>query len=187
MVWRRALAALLAAGGLAACGGGGAGDGNRVREENPPAVEAVQARSGALPLEERVTGVVRAENQVGVRPEISAPIVEVLVRSGASVRRGPPLVRLDDGTLQEQLRQAEASVRLEEASAKAARARVAELAAQLTRARQLAAQALVSRLELETLEAQSAAAVANADQADAVPPGTHGRRRSRRPGVNQVN
>ena len=36
--------------------------------EAPP-VEAVQARSGALPLEERLNGVVKARNQVAVRPE----------------------------------------------------------------------------------------------------------------------
>lgn len=132
-----------------------------------PAVEAVQARSGTLPLEERLSGVVRAENQVEIRAEISAPVVEVLVRSGEAVRQGQPLVRLQDDTLRDQLRQAEASVRLEEASAQAALARVAELSAQVSRARALAEQALISRLELETLEAQLAGAEAMADQAAA--------------------
>jgi HlyD family secretion protein len=150
----------------AGCRGGGdeaaRGDG-----EATPAVEAVQARTGSLPLEERLSGSVRARDQVSVRAEISAPVVEVMVRSGASVRRGQPLVRLDDGTLREQLRQAEASVRLSEAAEKAAQARVAELKAQVVRARSLAAEALVSRLELETQEAQLAAAEASADQAQA--------------------
>jgi len=157
------VAAALAAAALAGCGGEA-----EEREERPvPAVEAVPARSGALPLEEELTGVVRARNQVAIRPEIEATVVEVLVRDGAAVRRGQPLVRLDAERLREQLRQAEANVRLAEASAAEARARVAEVRAEETRTRVLAGEELVSELALETLEAQLAAARAQADQADA--------------------
>jgi RND family efflux transporter MFP subunit len=132
-----------------------------------PAVEAVAARHGRLPLEERLNGVVRAANQVLVRSEISAPVVSVLVRSGEAVRHGQVLIRLQDDTLREQLRQAEASVRLEEASARAAQARVSELEAQVRRARALAAEELVSALDLETQEAQLSFAEAGAAQARA--------------------
>lgn len=132
-----------------------------------PAVEALQARSGTLPLEERLSGVVKAHNQVAIGAEISAPIVDVLVRSGEAVERGQPLVILKDDTLREQLRQAEAAVRLAEASAKAARARVAELEAQAVRTRALAGEALVSQQELETQEAQLVAVEASADEAEA--------------------
>jgi len=149
---------------LGCLGGGSASGGEGEKAAPPPAVEAVQARRGQLPLEERVSGIVRAENQVAVRPEIESRVVEVLVRSGDSVRRGQPLVRLDESLLRDQLRQAEASVRLEEASAKGARARVAELRAQALRARELASQELISRLTLETLEAQLDAAQAAADE-----------------------
>ncbi|HEX2165526.1 MAG TPA: efflux RND transporter periplasmic adaptor subunit, partial [Thermoanaerobaculia bacterium] len=130
-------------------------------------VEAVEARSGTLPLSERLSGVVRAENQVAIRPEIEAPVVEVWVRSGQAVERGQPLVRLDDSALADQLRQAEAAVRLAEGSAVEARARTTELEAQVVRTRVLAAQDLVSQLELETQEAQLAAALAVAEQAAA--------------------
>ena len=57
-------------------------------EPEAPPVEAVQASIGSLPLEERLSGVVRARNQVEVRPEIEAPIVEVAVRSGEAVEQG---------------------------------------------------------------------------------------------------
>jgi RND family efflux transporter MFP subunit len=143
------------------------GDARREDAGVTPAVEAVQARVGTLPLEERVSGVVKAHNQVAIHAEIEAPIVAVMVRSGEAVEEGQPLVRLQDDALRDQLRQAEAAVRLEEAAAKAARARVAELEAQASRARALAKEQLVSRLELETVEAQLAAAEASADQADA--------------------
>ncbi len=50
---------------------------SRVTEEpTVPAVEAVQARYGALPLRERLTGTVRARGQVAIYPEASGPVVE---------------------------------------------------------------------------------------------------------------
>lgn len=132
-----------------------------------PPVEAVVARSGSLPLEQRLSGTVKASNQVTIRPEIEATIVEVLVESGERVERGQLLVRLDDTTLRDQLRQAEASVRLAEAQAREARARVVELEAQAKRWRQLAEEEVISRLDLETLEARLEAAQASADSEQA--------------------
>ena len=98
-------------------------------ETRPPAVEALPARAGSLPLVRRVNGVVRADNQVEVRPEVSGRVVEVLVRSGEAVRQGQPLVRLEPQGLSDQVRQAEADVRLARAAAAEARAEVAELEA----------------------------------------------------------
>ena len=129
-------------------------------ERRAPAVEAVPARSGRLPLEERVSGIVRAANQVTIRPEIEARVVEVLVRNGDLVRRGQPLVRLEDRTIDERLRQAEAA-------ASEARAGFQELEAQVVRTRALAEQELVSPLELETLEAQLDGARARVETAEA--------------------
>lgn len=132
-----------------------------------PAVEAVVARSGTLPLEERLSGVVKAQNQVAIRPEINAPVTAVLVRSGDAVERGQALVRLEVDTLRDQLRQAEAALRLAQAQAREAQARVAELEAQVSRTRALAEQQLVSRMRVETQEAQLDAAEAAAAQAEA--------------------
>jgi RND family efflux transporter MFP subunit len=152
---------------LAACGSSG----DRRKEQGDvtsaaaPPVEALQARSGSLPLEERLSGVVKARNQVAVRPEIAAPVVAVLVESGEAVRQGQPLVRLDDTTVRQQLRQSEASLRLSEAAALEARAEVAAVRALVTRNRTLAAQELIPALELETQEARLAAVEAAAAQA----------------------
>lgn len=132
-----------------------------------PAVEAVPARRGTLPLEERLNGVVRADNQIAVRPEIEAPILEVLVRNGMAVEKGQPLVRLEGDALREQLRQAEADLQLALAAGQEARARVAEVEAQVSRTRVLAREELVSAMELETQEAQLAAAKASGAQATA--------------------
>ncbi len=146
---------------LAACGG----DRDRDVGLAPvPLVEAVQTRVGALPIEETLPGVVRARNQVTIRPEIDGRVVEVLVRSGEAVRAGQVLVRLDETEARERLRQAEADVRFAEASAVATRARVAELAARVARQRALAEQELVSAQDLESLEAQLDALRAGADE-----------------------
>lgn len=153
---------------LAGCGGA---DGEeRGADERPratPAVEVLQARAGGLPLEEELSGVVKARNQVAIRPEISGTVTSVLVRSGERVERGQPLVRLDAEGLQDQLRQAEAALRMAQASAAEARARVAEVNAQASRTRALHVEELVSEMELETQEAQLAAARAQAEQAEA--------------------
>lgn len=132
-----------------------------------PSVEAVVARQGGLPLQERVSGTVRARNQVAVRSEIPAPIVAVLARNGDTVAKGQPLVRLDDTELRAQLRQAEAAVELATASAQETRARLTEVASQLERARAMARERLISAMDLEALEAQHAAARAAVAQADA--------------------
>lgn len=155
--------AVLIALALVACGG--ADEVPRTAEEQPaPAVEAVPARLGSLPLEEQLSGVLKANNQVAIHPEISAPILEVYIRNGETVERGQALVRLDDQSYREQLRQSEANLRLAEARAAESRARVGELEALVSRTRKLAAENLVSELDLETREAQLSAARAGADQ-----------------------
>lgn len=119
-----------------------------------PAVEVVQAQFGTLPLEERLVGVVKAENQVDIYPEITAPIAEVLVQSGELVKKGQVLVRLEARQFREQLNQAKANLRIAEADAKQAEARLRELSLQFERTESLAKKALVSELDLETQRAQ---------------------------------
>jgi RND family efflux transporter MFP subunit len=149
-----------------ACGVGGGGPGG-LEAGLVPAVEALPARSGTLPLYEELSGTVRARNQVDIRPEIGAAVVEVLVRNGDRVTAGQPLVRLESSTEREQLRQAEAGLRVAEATADEATARESEIHANVVRQRALAERGLVSDLDLETREAQLLAAAAQAAQAEA--------------------
>ena len=145
--------------------------GNQADRDRPgaaaPLVEVLQARQGRLPLELRLSGTVRAQNQVEIRPEIAAVVAEVLVRSGDTVTRGQPLVRLDPAPQRQELRQGQASVRLAQAETAAARARVTELEALVSRTRKLTEREVASRMELETQEAQLAAAQASVAQAQA--------------------
>lgn len=62
-----------------------------------PAVEAVQAQFGSLPLEERLNGIVSACNQVDIYARISAPIKEIYVQYGDIVSRGDALPQTTQG------------------------------------------------------------------------------------------
>jgi RND family efflux transporter MFP subunit len=150
---------------------GGSSD-SRGRQGGPgssstPSVEAVQARYGSLPLQERMSGTVRAHNQVAIYPEINAPVVSVEAQTGDYVRKGQPLVRLKADTYRERVRQAEASLRIAKADVQSARANLKELRAQLKRAERLAEQDFQSQQELESLRAQVEGAEASFERAQA--------------------
>lgn len=132
-----------------------------------PAVEAVEAQFGSLPLEERLNGIVRAANQVDIYPEIAAPIERVFVQNGEQVRQGDVLVQLRDSEYQERLRQAEANLRISQAQEKQALAALGEVESEIKRIRVLAERDLTSDLELEQVEAQLESAEANYELAQA--------------------
>ncbi len=132
-----------------------------------PAVEAVQAQFGGLPLEERLSGIVTAGNQVDIYPRISAPVEAVLVQTGDEVERGQPLVRMRDNEYRERLRQAEANLRINLAQERQARASLGEIESQMRRQRVLAERDLTSELEMERLTAQLESAEASLELAKA--------------------
>lgn len=153
---------------ISACGYSESGSGpkGRGRGEVPiPTVEAVQARYGALPLEQRFSGTVRADNQVAIYPDLSAPIVRVVGENGQYVRQGDPLVYLRDVQFRDQLRQAEAALQVARADAKRAEAVLNELKARLKRTEELAAKQYQSQAELQAMQAEVAAAEAGYEQA----------------------
>lgn len=132
-----------------------------------PAVEAVQAQFGSLPLEERLSGTVRAGNQVEIFPRISAPVEEVYVESGQRVERGEVLVQLRDNEYRERLRQAEANLRISLAQLRQANAALGEVESDLRRQRTLAERDLISAMEIEQLEAELESAEASVELAEA--------------------
>jgi HlyD family secretion protein len=147
------------------CAPGGSGD--RGPERVIPAVEAVQARHGSLPLSERLSGVVQAVNQVDIYPQVDAVVSEVLVNDGDTVRRGQPLVRLEDREFRQRLKQAEASQRIAQAELRQAEAAAREARTHLERFESLARNQMVSAAELETARARAETAEADVDLARA--------------------
>lgn len=143
--------------------GCGSGEENNINRSNQPvpSVEAVQAQFGSLPLEERLSGVVRAGNFVEIYPRINAPILEVLVQNGDYVDSGEPIVRLDDREFQDRLEQARASLRIAQAQARQAEARLNDANNNLRRQQTLADRNLLSEVELESALAQVQSAEAD--------------------------
>ena len=137
---------------LAACGGD-ADAPQSGRSGQVPTVEATQARFGALPLEERLSGVVRARNQTDITPEIGGMVMEVLVADGQFVERGQELVRLRDTEHRERVQQARAGFDIAKAQTQQAAALLNQRRSQLTRSQALAAQNLESVADREALEA----------------------------------
>ncbi len=133
--WRAGilLVAVAACGGEAdALGGGGGGP-------PPIPVEVVVARIDTVVDAIAATGQVEAVQAIALQPDVSGRVTAILVREGASVGEGTPLVRIDDAPLRAQVARAEAD---------------RDLAAQaLARSRELLKLDGISREELERAEA----------------------------------
>jgi len=128
-----------------------------------PAVEAVQARHGSLPLTLRLSGIVEAKNQIQIYPEISAVIVNVFVKNGDVVKKGDPLLQLRDKEFSERVKQANAGYQITLAQLKQAEAQLNEIKSELKRTEALFAQGLSSNTELEAIQSRAISAEANVE------------------------
>lgn len=126
-----------------------------------PSVEAVQARFGSLPLQQRLSGVVEAQKQVEIYPRISAPVEVVYKQDGDQVEQGEPLVKLRDREFTARVQQAEANLRINRARQKQAESVLNEVKSQLQRQQQLYERDLSSDIELESIQAEMQSAEAN--------------------------
>jgi HlyD family secretion protein len=143
------------------------GSGDQGRRMVTPAVEAIQARIGSLPLEERLSGTVVADNQVEIYSEVSGVVEQVLVRNGDTVQRGQALLRIRDTELRERLKQAEAGLQIAQARTEQAEASLVQLKAQFDRAKSLADRNMSSQAEVDNITAELASAQANVSLANA--------------------
>lgn len=147
--------------------GSGGRPGGGERGMTIPAVEAVQAQRGALPLEERLTGRVSARNQTEIYPEVSGPITEIYVDNGDYANAGDPLVQLRDSEYIERYEQAVAGLDIARAQTRQAEANLQQLDNQARRVRELTERQLETTANLETIEVQVAVARANVDLREA--------------------
>ena len=132
-----------------------------------PAVEVVQARSGALPLFERLTGTVRASGEVAIYPQTTGSIIEVLAQNGDEVRQGQPLVRIQAVGSRAQLTQSRSALDVARAAHREAEANLRQLEAQYERNAALGREGLVAEDTVVTLRSQLEAARAAAARAQA--------------------
>jgi RND family efflux transporter MFP subunit len=149
---------------LAACGGGGeAARGGFGQNNAIPAVEAVKAIVGSLPLEDRVTGRVIARNQTEIYPEVSGMIVEVFVENGDEVKAGDPLLRMRDDEFSERYQQALSGYEVSRAQTQQARANLGLVESQVQRTESLVERNLENNVNLETVRSQLTIAQADLD------------------------
>ncbi|MEX0679951.1 MAG: efflux RND transporter periplasmic adaptor subunit [Balneolales bacterium] len=130
-------------------------------EVRPPTVEAVQVITGGLPLEEHITGIVKARNQMDIYPEISAPIVSINANNADYIEEGEVLVRLRDTEARERLRQAESGYAIASARARQAEADLNHKLSTLERMEQLRMRNLESEAEVENIRAEVESAKAS--------------------------
>jgi RND family efflux transporter MFP subunit len=148
---------------ITGCYGDSSGEDTDQGNDVTPAVEAVKARFGSLPLTERLSGTVRAENQVNLSPEITGKIAQVFVRDGERVERGAPLVKLQDDQYSEQYQQAKAGANIAKAQLKQAQSELKRLQGQLGRIQSLRDRDLSSAQEFENIQSQVESSQANVD------------------------
>jgi HlyD family secretion protein len=154
-------------GGFPGGGGGGFqggwGGGGGQQQGRTPSVESVEVLYGTLPLEERLSGSVRARVQTDIYPEISAPIVEIFVRDGDFVSAGDPLVRLRATEVEERLRQAVSGLEVAEARVRQSETNLNRHETNLRRIESMAERGLTSATELDNARADFASAQADLD------------------------
>lgn len=151
------LACLSVALTLAACGGA-------KKAEGPKAaltVTTAAATATTLPRTVEASGTVSPWEEVPVGAESGGLVAEaVYVDEGSAVRRGQPLVKMNDDLIQAQVRQQEAQVA-------SARAQLAQADAALARARELFERRFLSQASLDQATAQQRTAAANLQAAQA--------------------
>jgi len=112
-------------------------------------VEVAVARRDTVVDEIRATGEIEALQSIELRPEVDGRLVEILVREGAEVEAGTPLLKVDDAELKAQVARLEAE---------------RDLARQaLRRTRELLAQNASSEADLELAEANARSSEAQLD------------------------
>ncbi len=132
-----------------------------------PIVEAIQVETGSLPLVQRLTGEMRARNQIEIYPEITARITEVHASDGDRVEEGEILVRLRGDEIREQLHQSQFDQEIARAQLRQAEASLRRLQAQYERTRQLTEMNLEAQLQLEMIQADIDEAEASVELAEA--------------------
>jgi len=128
---------------VAACSGGNAQQASRPA----PLVEVGPVIEGEIAQSLSALGVLRAEEELVLRPEIAGRVVRIGFAEGAPVKAGQLLVQLDDVALNASVAEAKASRDLARSDAR--------------RAQELFAQDLLARSEMERLQSQVASLEAN--------------------------
>ncbi|RPH63159.1 MAG: efflux RND transporter periplasmic adaptor subunit [Acidobacteria bacterium] len=162
-----------AAGGRGRFGGGGGGFGGGGNfgggggPRLPMTVELAAVSRADMAEQITVVGNLVGAATVQAAPKINGRLLSVTVRMGDRVTRGQTMARLEDSEIQEQVRQAEASFKVAEATVRQREADLRFSDTNLDRSRSLFERQLLSRQTLEDAESRQQASAAQLDLARA--------------------
>ncbi len=139
-----------------------------VRENSRPlAVGVGEVQLGDVEENISAVGSLLANRYVSMAPKISGRVGSVLVNVGDRVKKGQTIAQLDPRELDEEVREAGASLKVAEATVKGKQAELQDIGKKLERAKLLFEKNFISRQELDTLESERAAAAAEVELARA--------------------
>ena len=146
-------------------GGGSSQRGNAGRP--PVAVEVDSVRIGPIEDVRMFTGTVQPLYRYTVAPKVSGRLLELNVRIGDFVKRNQVVARLDDEEYQQAVLEAEANLKIAQASLVETRSQFSLADQELQRVKSLATQNLSSTAELETAQSKYDASKARLSVAQA--------------------
>jgi RND family efflux transporter MFP subunit len=153
-----------AGGGPGGPGGGGFGGGGF---RPPMAVELGKPTTGDISAELNIVGNLIGATTVDVVPRTAGRLVSVNVKLGDRVSRGQLLAKIEDQEVNEQVKQAEASHQVAQATIRQREADLKFAEVNLERSKSLFARQLLPQQSLDDAEARHSAAVAQLDLARA--------------------
>jgi HlyD family secretion protein len=155
-------------GGMGGPGGGMGGFGGPGGGFRPPiTVELVKVSRGRIAASLSVVGNLIGEATVDVAPKTGGRLTSVNVKLGDRVRRGQLIAKVEDREIVEQVRQAEASHKVGEATIRQREADLKLAETSVERSRNLFGRQLLPRQTLDDAEARYTAAIAQVDLARA--------------------
>ncbi len=147
--------------------GGGSGFGGRGGARPPMPVEFADVKRKAVAEQIVVVGNLIGEATVEVVPRVNGRLQSVDVKLADPVRRGQVIARVEDREIQEQVRQAEASFQVSQASIRQREADLKLAKTNLDRSRSLYERQLLPQQTFDDTEARYQAALAQVDLAKA--------------------
>lgn len=155
------------AGGAQTTGGAGRGGGRAGAARPPMPVEFATVSRGPVTEQILVVGSLIGEATVQVVPKVNGRLETIAVKLGDPVRRGQLLAKVEDSEIQEQVRQAEASFQVGQATIRQREADLKLATTNLDRSRSLFERQLLPQQTYDDTEARHQAAVAQLDLARA--------------------
>lgn len=141
--------------------------GGRGAARPPMPVEFAPARRANVAERITIVGNLIGAATVEAVPRVNGRLAEVHVRLGDQVRRGQPIAKIEDREIREQVRQAEASFKVAEATIRQRRADLKLAETNLERNRNLLERELLPRQTYDDTEARHQAAIAQLELAEA--------------------